>query len=376
MWLSGLALLLSAGLVSSASASGQEWRWDASSVMPRAGTLQRARDEQGFLLKLSEAGIGVLELPTAELPLDRMDRLRVRLGPETGPIAVDLVWWLELGKSIASQPLTPSGDGVREADLSARDDWPEAIHAVALRFRGAGDAVIAVETIELTGEEGLAGLREAFLSAFVPTPWTHASINAYFLPESWWWGLLVIAWLGGLSAAVAVTLGVYRHKRRAGAGGLLLLLCFLPGWLALDLVWLYQLQHRSADTVARFSGKSERAALLATGDRALVRRAKAVADVLDDGRRVFVVSEGDYQGMRQAYYLYPHNVYWMRTGPRLPPPEQMRAGDAVLLLNPVHFRLDEAAGRLEWPDNDGAVSVRVVWRDSISCLLLVEGGAS
>ena len=111
---------------------------------------------------------------------------------------------------------------------------------------------------------------------------------------------------------------------------------FHLGWLALDLRWQWDLGQRLAQTARDFAGRSEEERRLAALDGQLYRFLREVRQRLPEQPvRLFIVSAdpaGFWAG-RARYHLLPHNGY--AGFARLPPPDQARAGDYVLILAPL-----------------------------------------
>ena len=90
----------------------------------------------------------------------------------------------------------------------------------------------------------------------------------------------------------------------------------------------------------------------------------------DQPQRVFVASKGDFWGMKMAYYLYPANVYWNREGPELPPPDKLRAGDFIVLVDETETRFDRRGNFLIY--NDDRLPVQRLLDDQAGTLFRVR----
>lgn len=184
-----------------------------------------------------------------------------------------------------------------------------------------------------------------------PAPWDAASINAHLAastPESI--GLPVL-----LVAAVTLPAALTWRWLRGPASWPGALAIIAAGWLALDLPWQWELADRLTDTQTRFAAvpASERPAR--TEHATAFNAANSVSPIIEASPgRIFVASLDEGIGMLTAYYLYPLNPYWERSGPQLPAPANVRSGDYILALPPVTLRYDRGGRRLldgdtHWP---------------------------
>jgi hypothetical protein len=61
--------------------------------------------------------------------------------------------------------------------------------------------------------------------------------------------------------------------------------------------------------------------------------------------------------MRTAYHLYPKNVYWELKSPGLPPPDRIRDGDLVALVDESEIVFDPLTDTLRY-NGDKQLSVQ------------------
>lgn len=162
--------------------------------------------------------------------------------------------------------------------------------------------------------------------------WSLASINFYRVPTEWppvptVMALLFAAWL--LLAVLRVSGRLERRRFWAAAGT-----AGLAAWLLLDALWQLQLGRQVASTWSKYAGLPlEDRLLLSDGE--YYRLGRDFSAEIAPGSRVFVSSDSDFGGMRIAFHLYPHNVYWKRHDP-VPPVTRpaMVPGDYIAIMRP------------------------------------------
>ena len=164
--------------------------------------------------------------------------------------------------------------------------------------------------------------------------------------------LLVGLWvgLGSLLLLVLHRFSLTRHF----LGGLALL--FLAGWLLLDLRWQLQLATRLEETYERYGRLTPDQRPSARPDAQVVTALDQLRKALpDEPSRIFLLSKNpsDYLSLRVRYHLLPLRVF---SSAHLPTPEQVQAGDHLLVLaNPEVVRFDGTHQRLV----DGEASLPV-----------------
>ncbi|MCB1776447.1 MAG: hypothetical protein KDI50_03320, partial [Candidatus Competibacteraceae bacterium] len=117
---------------------------------------------------------------------------------------------------------------------------------------------------------------------------------------------------------------------------------FLLAWLLLDMRWQWELSGRLDHTVERFAGKNATEQRLADLDGDLYRFVLEVRRHLPERpARLLIVSAdpGGFLAGRARYHLLPQNDYMIF----LQPPNSARAGDYILVLEPLReVRFDPA----------------------------------
>ncbi len=187
-------------------------------------------------------------------------------------------------------------------------------------------------------------------------PWTGRSINFHvgaaakdrlLTPV-----FLVGLWVG-LGSLVLVLFNRLSSSRHL-LGGLALL--FLAGWLLLDLRWQWQLTTRLGETYERYGQLTPEQRPGARPDAQVVTALDQLRKALPEGpSRIFLLSKNpsDYLTLRVRYHLLPLRVF---VADHLPTPEQVQAGDHILVLaNPEVVGFDGTHKRLV----DGEASLPV-----------------
>jgi hypothetical protein len=127
---------------------------------------------------------------------------------------------------------------------------------------------------------------------------------------------------------------------------------------------LFQQAHATA---LRYAGKDLREKHLAGEDRevfAFIDKARTILP--PNPARVFVMADADFFRGRAAYHLYPHNVWYEPYKNVVPPADQLKPGDWLVVYQRRGVQYDAARHSLRW---DGGVTIPVELK------LLEHGGA-
>lgn len=189
------------------------------------------------------------------------------------------------------------------------------------------------------------------------TPWTQSSTNLY--PGALRSAVIqpvTVASLWAVIALLIVLIGavVLRRSGRAPARSIVIagLASILLPWLAVDLLWQVQLERQLTLTQERYGGLTQMQKHQREADASLQNYAARVRNSLEPTRnsRLFLLNDADsghsYRRLRLQFHLLPLNIY--NFGRQLLPPDRMRPGDHVLLLQPATaVRFDPVRGVLE-----------------------------
>jgi hypothetical protein len=341
--------------------------WGSGTVIIRVGA--PLPGSAGIALQLDERGDGVVELPLGDTGLDSASQLVLSLGAQADDLGLRAVWWTEVGVDLQAVPFVAAGDARYEAAVSSASSWPPKVDTIAIQLSGKPRTSVVISGLQLLSSNPLTPLLTSARTSWTAQPWTHASINSVFLDFSPPWGAPLVGWCAlilFLALLLIWSIPVNPAARVRWSIGLILLL-----WLPLDGFWLRQLALRASDTQEQFAGKrSELARLSSSSDRAIFSLARQVSVWLPDDARVFVATNLDFEGGRVAYYLYPHNVYWLRGGPELPSAEALRAGDFVLSIAPSELLIAPDGAALRLPDGS-VVDVLQQWSRGSAALFRV-----
>jgi hypothetical protein len=126
----------------------------------------------------------------------------------------------------------------------------------------------------------------------------------------------------------------WRRKLPGGFQPSVIVALFLGGWLILDLGWQHTLLHRiQYDLNNKRANSGLKLSELDHYNLSLHEfTARLRSRISSQPQRIFVSSANDYLGMRAAFYLYPHNVYWERYATDPPDFAYLLQGDYLLLL--------------------------------------------
>jgi len=326
--------------------------WDAAQARVIAGT--PVPGSSGGDLVLDRWGQAALSVPVEPFAAPRYPILHLRFGelPERATLA--LMWkahWSGEPPPVARISARP--DRSFWLDLRAYRDWRGKIEQFTVLILAGPGEHATLERVELLPPALSRRLQVLLDQWFTFGPWQHQSVNHHdgvLVPGAGLYPVPVLAALLGLSLLVyGSQLLLARGRRRFDwrVPVVLAVLC----WGALDLLWQADLWRQLEHTREQFAGRSDRQKLAAGIDADLVAFTDLVRQRLASPRdRVFVASADDYLGMRGAYYLYPANTYWRRSGPELPAVAYLHGGDYIAAVAPTALQFDALRGVLVTPD--------------------------
>ena len=290
---------------------------------------------------------------------------------------VRLVWVTVTDpKTSRERVLPPAGPDEGVLDLGAEPGWQGRIAGIGLAVRGPLPQPLVIHHLELRPVVPTLGALLRWMVEDWTTfeDWSQRSINyvsgaplnALFPPV-----VMVALWIGFSAALHAL----FSPPRRAPGALLPYAALFLLGWLMLDLRWQWDLGQRLMQTARDFAGKSEEDRRLAALDGEFYRFLREVRQRLPERpARLFIVSAdpaGFWAG-RARYHLLPHNGY--AGFARLPPPDQARPGDYILILSPLpDARYDPERRMLEGGDTQ--LPVEMLHLAARGALFRIRGGA-
>ena len=299
---------------------------------------------------LDASGTGVLSArvgPFAAEPYSRVDAVVQALGTARPTIA--LIWRTrEHPNRLFSKPLQWVDDRTAPVAVSANDGWSGTITGLAVVVRGRVPEPLVLESVTLPGLSARTALRE------VAGQWTRhfpfrAHSNHFPFDEERSYSLSLLAGIAIAQALAALGYLYYARRRRIARDARVLWAIFLVGWLLLDLRWQVNLLRQHVESAGSFAGKSTEEKHLSGADRELFALLQQVSAALPPPpARVTVLSSNSSLRFRSAFFLFPHSVNGV-FAPE-PRPENLRAGDYVLLFLYEKARYDRDAGTLTWSD--------------------------
>lgn len=334
----------------------RSWRLADTIVEVGEAVTSAAPDSVG----LGSRGRAILSLPLTPFNAQDYAFLEVIPGelPATGDIT--LLWRSASDPGrVGAGPLPPLGQGpLRLSNLYDRG-WQGEIIELGLAIQGqpgqrAGLAAIELQT--MTASRMLVSLYRDW-SHFVP--WQQYSVNSHRGTGPSQPAIAHPLPMAALVLLASVLVYVLLYLRRGGPPfdwrvlGILALAC----WIILDIFWQARLLRQLAHTYETFTASDTAGQHLLGTDAALVSFINELKPRLSPPGRVFVSSASDYGGMRGAYFLYPHNVYWKRRGAELPKAQHLRAGDYISVIYPSETRYDPEAGTLVSAEHNYRVEV-------------------
>ncbi len=299
---------------------------------------------------LDASGTGVLSARVGPVEAERYPRVDAvvrALGPARPTIA--LLWRTrEHPSRLFSKQLQWVDDRTAPVAVSANDGWSGTITGLAVAVRGRAPEPLALESVTLPGLSASTALRE------VAGQWTRhfpfrAHTNHFPFDEERSYSLSLLAAIAIAQALAALGYLYYARRRSIARDARVFWGIFLAGWLLLDLRWQVNLLRQHVESAGSFAGKSTDEKHLSGPDRELFALLQQVSAALPaPPARVTVLSSNSSLRFRSAFFLYPHSVNGV-FAPE-PKPENLRAGDYVLLFLYEKARYDRDARSLTWSD--------------------------
>lgn len=273
------------------------------------------------------------------LYLCRMDAPAARWGAvkyslsAPGTLEAVFVWEHALdGGRVFHLALPEDGSAVELAD---QPGWSGTITRIGVLVRGVGSGKLAPGLgpgpvrghVTLVAGGPITTLAESWTRWYGFRGWVGRSINhlgGTLLP------VLFLAWI---VACMLIGLGLPSARRRrtalmAGA------LSATLAWLALEGLWLSQLQRQAEHTSRRFAGVEAGDLSLRATDWELAELCRAARRLAEPGRRVLVIADVRYMGEKARYMLLPLSAAHIRSLKQLPGAlRALRSGDLIAAMN-------------------------------------------
>jgi len=288
---------------------------------------------------------------------------------------VHLLWRTDYAPNkIFSVPVVVEAGRLRPIVVASDAGWLGRITGIGLAVRGAIRQPFVISGVAAKPSSALGVLADRVGEWLAFERWSGASINTIVggddvqsLPLP-----LLLAVSVALAAAGMLAWRKFRPVPTASNIAAAIAIMFAASWFVLDARWTWNLARQVQATFAQYGGKDWRGKHQAAEDAALFEFVeKARAELPATPARIFVASDRDYFRERAAYHLYPHNAFANPGGNVLPPPEQFKAGDWILVYQRRGVQFDPANGRLRW-DGGAPVSAQIKLRGEGAALFLIQ----
>jgi hypothetical protein len=340
-------------------------KWTAQTAKAEVGSATFS--DGSMQIELAKVGGAGVTLEMKPVPARAYPYLHIELvDPPKGLTAV--ISW----KSNDTYPALTLEAGTQSLWIATNElrGWEGQVSSLRLLISGKPGEIVHIRDFSLYPASPRYQLASIYsdLTGFVP--WHRAAMNTYtgvtslssFYPIA-----LTVAFLGLSMAAYVVSLLVFRKQQRFD--WYVVALIFLACWVTLDLVWQNRLLQQLVETHRIFSGKSMAEKRAVGPDAALASFVSQIEPLISaKNARIFVASSDQYSGMRVAYYLFPHNVFWSLHLHELPANPFLRKGDYIALVKPTEFRFIDEFGALFAP-NRARLSAQMLYSDSAGSLL-------
>ena len=287
----------------------------------------------------------------------------------TDDARVALLWRTDVEPArVNKQAIEVTGGQLLPLDVHKDPHWLGRIVGLALVVQGPIEQPLRVRGVIAKSADALETFRDRFREWTAPEAWTGASINTISggadvqpLP-------LPLFLAAAVAVAVAFTWLVVRKRAHMLVHVAAASVVFtLFAWFLLDARWTTNLFQQARATALRYAGKDLREKHLAGEDRELFAFIDKARTILPPTpARVFVLADADFFRGRAAYHLYPHNVWYEPYKNVVPPANQLKPGDWLVVYQRRGVQYDAARHSLRW---DGGVTIPVELK------LLEHGGA-
>ena len=289
---------------------------------------------------------------------------------------VALLWRTDVEPArVNKRVLDVQGDGqLVPVDVHEDQHWLGRIVGLALVVQGPIEQPLRIRGVVAKPGSALDTLRDRSHEWTAPEPWTGASINTVIGGADVQQLPLPALFAVAIGIAVTMLWLVVRKKTRDSATSVATgaVALALVAWLLLDARWMVNLTREAHATALRFAGKDLRGKHLAAQDRDLFAFIEKAREVMPkDPARVFVLADTDYFRGRAAYHLYPHNVWFDPYRNAVPPADQLRPGDWLVVYQRRGVQYDAARRSVRFGDG-ATVAAEVKLIDHGGALFLVQ----
>jgi hypothetical protein len=345
--------------------------WTMNDLSMEMGTLSVSA--KGVSLTPNASGRIYFTLPAEGLSLSEEHLLHLEF-EERAPTILFLMWRNTQKPELLQQyRLPPQQNNSVSFDMSTAPGWEGKATQLGIGIGLDPSQQLILRGVALRSPDLLAYAGRLWRNWSTFRPWKAVDINIHTGTRQFGEGPHPVPVFAATAGVLILVYGLWSLLRRNGrqfewqcVGALI-----LCTWLASDLFWQLRLWRQTTITWQTFHGKTSQQKLLASEDAAIVGFTDAVKKQIDDPRaRVFIASSSDRTAMLTAYYMAPLNTFWHRHGPELPPAEQIRIGDYILLTAPSTVNYEGTANAIHFKDG-ASLSVEPLHKTTLSVLLKV-----
>jgi hypothetical protein len=315
----------------------------------------RAEGESLVFERPGEDG-SVVVTGAIEPPIEARDYRHVQVRA-TGALPREglfFVWRTErIGKTVPRLPVMSSGGRILPIPLSALDGWNGKVAGVGLISRGPLAGPLRVHGLELQPASVWTTMGSMFSDWFEFEPWDGGSIHfmaggnpslRHPLP-------LFLGTAFVVSIALYLLLIVLGHTRLQPQ---VLIAIALLGWGVSDARWQWNLWKQLDITRHQYAGKGYEDKRRAAEDGPLFEFMRVAKEKMGSApAHVFVFSEQEYDRVRGAYHLYPHNVSVQPRQAAILPAITFKPGDVIVLYRKRAVQYNAALKLLSWEGSQG-----------------------
>jgi hypothetical protein len=284
-------------------------------------------------------------VPTAEFGLVAFDAEGIP--DETD---VTLFWRNDLAPNkMFTRGMTVAGGHLQNAMVAGDSNWLGRINTLGLIIRGPLSQPVMINRVTFSPATASSVLIEHWRDWLERETWTGTSLSRVIggrLGMS-----LPLPLFAMLAAALAILVywGLQRW-RRWGFSSLTVAAIVATAWLVVDLRWQWNVFANAGTSLARFAGRDLSDKRLASIDGELEKVAIDLRPLIAKDARVFLVAADPVTAGRLSYLLLPAKVHYDITADSLPAPDQLHAGDLVLIHRKPGVRYSPERKDLLWGD--------------------------
>jgi len=302
---------------------------------------------------LNQDGRAAVAVPGDSLDLSDYKVVELNFGVMPKDASIMLIWQ-PLGQSMTHVDVPWHGEQNLVVSMLAEKQWKGTPGILALMVNGSPGSRFELESVVLKPAQLWNHFGEVFSQWYGDNYWEHHSVNINTGVRSGYAKLLPLPAIMVLLVLSLLTyLLLLRKRQEFSVDWRIIGAIVFIHWLALDLIWQYQLGMRSLQTFDKLAGLAQEQKIAVTDDADYKSMAEAISTLdIKPEEKIILVGKDQFRGMRIAYFIYPENVYFRRNSARLSIVDKVLPGDLVITVGEPASRFNPRNSSLTLPEGD------------------------